>query len=122
VDVVAQFHRFLGESLVTISVIVTILAFLAAQGSSGLGRGATIAGRILLGLLDLQWLLGVINYFGLPAAVRPSLAHPLLMTAVVVGVHVAAARARKGPGLGRWGLAGVYAAAAVLIIVGIRLA
>lgn len=120
-DVVQQLHRFLGESLVTISVIVTILALLAAQGSGGMGRGAAIAGRVLLGLLDLQWLLGVINYFGLPAAVRPSLAHPLLMTAVVVGLHIAAARARKGAGLGRWALTGVYAATAVLIIVGIRM-
>ena len=111
-------HRFVGESLITIAVVGAVAAALTSGGGT-LYRAAQILGRVLVALLDLQWLLGVINYFGLPAGARPSLAHPVVMTVAVVVAHVLLKRAQQGSG--RWGLAGVHAVTAVLLIVGYQL-
>ena len=114
-------HRYLGESLVTIAVITAILAAFAADPKSTVTKVTWAVARILGVLLTIQWLIGVINYFTLPAAVRPSLAHPIVMTIVVAAYHPVTRRIQKLGGAPRWPLLAVLAATAILIWIGISL-
>ena len=115
-------HRFLGESLPTIAVITAVLALFAVDPKSTVTRVAWIVARILGVLLTIQWLVGVINYFSLPAATRPSLAHPLLMTVVVAAYHPVSRRIEKLGGAPRLPLLALLAATAILIWIAIGLA
>ena len=115
-------HRFLGESLPTIAVITAVLALFAVDPKSTVTRVAWIVARILGVLLTIQWLVGVINYFSLPAATRPSLAHPLLMTVVVAAYHPVSRRIQKLGGAPRLPLLALLAATAILIWIAIGLA
>lgn len=120
--IVGVVHRYLGESLMTVALISVLLALLAKEPASGLRRASLIAGRVLVVLLSLQWLLGIINYFSLPAALRGSLVHPILMTAVVAFVHIFMGKVRKDPEFGRLKLVGLYAVTFAAIFVGIQIA
>lgn len=118
---IALIHRFLGESLVTLAVLGLIAALLARDPNGGARRLTLVALRLFIGLLSLQWLLGVINYFTIPAAVRPSLAHPLLMTLVVAASHMLGGKARQEPTAAQAMSAAVFAGSAVLMWLGMRL-
>ncbi len=52
-------------------------------------------GRLSIVLIDLQILLGVVIFFLLDPAVRPSLWHPALMLAAAVSIHGGAIFARR---------------------------
>lgn len=118
---ISLIHQFLGESLVTLAIIGLLTAVFAKDPSGGTHRFVHIALRIFAVLLSIQWLLGVINYFQFPAAARPSLAHPLLMTAVVAAVHIASGKVKEKPAVGRALAMGVFAGAAVLMWAGMGL-
>lgn len=113
-------HRIVGESIVWLPIIGLIAAFFIkdSQGEGGARKTVLIVGRILVVLLSIQWLLGVINYFTFPGDVRPSLIHPILMTLLVAGVHIAMGRARRDADFGKAGFIGLYAVTAAAIIVG----
>lgn len=113
-------HRVLGFMLSLVSIAGVLVSLFAKSPGSGARRGALILGRAFSGLIDLQWLLGVIGYFALPAAGRPSLAHPLLMTLMAVGFHVYLRRLQKEEPSSQWPLVAGYVGAWLLIFVGIR--
>ena len=121
-ETIATLHRYLGESLVTIAFIGAVLGLFASDPKGGVAKAAWIVVRVFGVLISIQWLLGIINYFMLPAAVRPSLAHPLLMTLIVAAFHPAQRRLQKLEGSPRWPLVGLLAVTAVLIWIGIGLA
>lgn len=118
-EFVSTLHRYLGESLVTIAIIGAILALLASDPKSTITRATWIVTRIFGILLSVQWLLGVINYFSLPSAVRPGLAHPILMTLAVAAFHPIQRRLEKSGASPRWGLLGLLALTAALIWIAI---
>jgi len=122
VEVITLIHRYLGETLVALVLIGLLLALGAKDPAGGLRRGALGVGRILVMLLSLQWLLGIINFFSLPAEVRPGWGHPVIMTLVVALGHMAMGRARKDPKASHWRLALIFAVLAVLMIYAWRLA
>ena len=115
-------HRYLGETLFIGAVVGALVSLFAKAPGSGARRGAFILGRVFAGLIDLQWLLGVISYFALPAAIRPSLIHPLLMTVMAVGFHVYLRRLQKEEPANQWPLVAGYVGAWLLIFIGIRFA
>ncbi len=120
-EAVITIHRYLGESLVTIAVIGALLALFSTDPKSGVTRAAWIVVRIFGVLISVQWLLGIINYFMLPSAVRPSLAHPILMTLIVAAFHPAQRRVQKLDGAPRWPMLGLLAVTAILLWIGIGL-
>lgn len=113
-------HRYLGESLVTVALVGLLLSLFAKAPTGGARRGALILGRIFAGLIDLQWLLGVVSYFGRPAAVRPSLMHPAVMTLMVAAFHIYFRRLQRQEPANQWPFVGVYLGAWLLIYVGIQ--
>ncbi len=121
-DVINVLHRYIGESLMAVALISVLLALFARDPNSAMRRTALIAGRVLVIVLSVQWLLGIINYFALPAEVRGSLLHPIWMTAVVAFVHIFMGKVRKAPDFSQWGLVGLYAVTFVGIFLGIRFA
>jgi|GEM_PF-3546374 len=118
---VSLIHRFLGESLVTLSVLGLLLTLFIKDSGGGTHRYSLIALRLFVVLLSLQWLLGVINYFQFPAGARPSLAHPLIMTAVVAVAHILSGKVKQAPASGRGLAMGTFLGAAVLMWVGMGL-
>jgi len=118
---VSPVHQFLGESLITLSIVGLLITLFLKESGGGMHRASLIALRIWVILLSVQWLLGVITYFAYPAGARPSLAHPLLMTAVVAAAHMLAGKVRKAPETGRNLAMGAFADAAVLMWIGIQL-
>lgn len=113
-------HRFLGESLVTVALIGLLLSLFAKAPGSKARRGSLILGRVFAGLIDLQWLLGVISYFAIPAAARPSLMHPLVMTVMVVAFHIYFRRLQREEPANQWPFVACYLGAWLLIFVGIQ--
>lgn len=111
-------HRYLGETLFTVALVGLVLSLFAKSPASGARRGALIFGRAFAGLIDLQWLLGVISYFGRPAAARPSLMHPLIMTLMVVGFHLYFRRLQRQEPANQWPFVAAYLGAWLLIYVG----
>lgn len=122
VESMTAIHRVLGESLVTIAIIGALLGVFSTDPKSGVARAAWSVVRVFGVLISIQWLLGIINYFSLPMAVRPSLAHPILMTVVVAAFHPAQRRLQKLSGSPRWPLVGLLVATAILLWIGIGLA
>lgn len=114
-------HQFLGESLVTLAVLGLIATLFAKDPGGGARRLSLTVLRLFIILLSIQWLLGVINYFMFPAGARPSLAHPLLMTAVVAVSHILGGKARKETTAAQGMAASVFAGSAVLMWLGMRL-
>lgn len=118
---IPMIHQFLGESLVTLAVLGLVATLFAKDPNSGARRLSLTVLRLFIILLSIQWLLGVINYFLYPAGARPSLAHPLLMTAVVAASHMLGGRARKSASAGQSLAAGTFAGSAVLMWIGMGL-
>lgn len=63
--------------------------------SSSYANFDRIWGRLSIVLIDLQILLGVVIFFLLDPALRPSLWHPTLMIAAAVSIHGGAIFARR---------------------------
>lgn len=115
---IALIHKYLGESLITLSILGLLITLFVKGPEGGTHRLAQIALRLLVILLSLQWLLGVINYFTIPAVARPSLAHPLIMTVVVAASHILAGKAKSAPASGKGIMVGIFVGAAVLMWIG----
>lgn len=114
-------HQFLGESLVTLAVLGLLATLFAKDPNGGARRLSITVLRLFIILISIQWLLGVITYFMFPAAARPSLAHPLLMTAVVAVSHILGGRARRDASAAQGLAAGVFVGSAVLMWIGMGL-
>lgn len=120
-DTIIVLHRYIGESLVTIAILGALLGLFATDPKSSVARAAWVFVRLFGVLISIQWLLGIVNYFTLPAAVRPTLAHPILMTVIVAAFHPLQSRLQKLESSPRWPLVGLLAGTAVLLWVGISL-
>lgn len=116
---IQQIHAILGETLRGIAVLGFLVALFARDPDGG-GRRATIVFlRLFAIVLSIQWLIGIVNYFQLPAAARPSLAHPLIMTVAVALVHIISSKAKKKVGFGYGPILATTALATALISYGI---
>lgn len=118
---IPMIHQFLGESLVTLAVLGLLATVFAKDPNGGARRLSLTVLRVFIILISIQWLLGVINYFTFPAAARPGLAHPLLMTAVVAASHIFGGKARKDASSAQGLAAGVFIGSAVLMWIGMGL-
>jgi len=121
-EALLSIHRILGFMLFLVAIAGVLVSLFAKAPGSGPRRGALVLGRVFAGLIDLQWLLGVIGFFALPAASRPSLWHPLLMTVMAVGFHVYLRRLHKEEPANQWPLVAGYVGAWLLIFIGMRVA
>ncbi len=64
-------------------------------GSPSYGKFDHVWGAVSSGVIDLQILLGVLIFFLIDTALRPSWWHPALMLLAAVSVHVGAIVARR---------------------------
>lgn len=92
-DVIRLIHRILGETLLLIALIGVIMAIVGLVRKKVLEKPENIFGMVYAGLLDLQALLGLIQFIWLLTKTGTSLLtsafilHPILMILAVVVVH-----------------------------------
>jgi hypothetical protein len=90
-QIIDTIHRYLGELMLLIALLGVILAIIGLVRKKAWNKPEDIFGMIFAGLLDLQALLGLINWVyrlinGAPLSLAYIL-HPLFMIAAVVVVH-----------------------------------
>lgn len=84
-EILTKIHLGLGHLLSVLGLLALLLAiFLAWKNDDG-NRLSSIYFKVVVGLIDLQVLLGIINYFSLPG--RPEAWHPVLGILGVISFH-----------------------------------
>ncbi len=118
INMIAPIHRILGEIMLLIALVGVALAVAGLIRKKELEKPERVFAMVYSGLLDLQALLGLIFYFLLPAPVRPTLLHPILMILAVVVVHMGR-RWRQSPVPTRhWAQLGIYGLSLLLVFAG----
>jgi hypothetical protein len=123
-NIVSTIHRFLGETLLLIALIGVILAIIGLVRKKEMAKAESIFGIVYAGLLDLQALLGIVQFIYILIVAGPSLAlsifilHPILMILAVVVVHASRSR-RDGDAPARhWAQLTAFGLSLVLIFAG----
>jgi hypothetical protein len=92
-NVISSVHRYLGETMLLIALVGVILAIAGLVRKKKLEPAERIFGFAYAGLLDLQALLGLIQFIWLLSRVGSSLLswryilHPVLTVLAVIVVH-----------------------------------
>jgi hypothetical protein len=101
-DVVSLIHRFLGETMLLIALAGVILAIVGLVRKKEMEKAENVFGAVYAGLLDLQALLGLVQFVyilvvgGTGLLTFRFILHPVLMILAVVVVH-ASRSWRHGP-------------------------
>ena len=92
-NIVSMIHRILGETMLLIALVGVILAIVGLVRKKELEKAENIFGVAYTGLLDLQALLGIVQFIYILSVAGTSLLlssfilHPILMILAVVVVH-----------------------------------
>lgn len=127
-DVISTIHRYLGETLLLVALIGVILALVALARRREMERAERVFGIIYAGLLDLQALLGVIQFIWLMTLGATNLVtstfilHPILMVLAVIVVHVSRIWRDNPPPTRHYAQLVAYGLSLILIFVGRMLA
>jgi heme A synthase len=123
-DIIRMIHRFLGETLLLIALIVVILAIIGLVRKKAAERAERIFGFVYSGLLDLQVLLGLVIFIYLITIAGSGLLtsrfilHPILMILAVVVVHASRARRSAGVPARHWAQLIAYGLSLLLVFAG----
>jgi heme A synthase len=96
-EAIKLIHRILGETLLLIALVGVILAIVGLVRKRALEKPERIFGLVYAGLLDLQALLGLIQFIylltiaGTALITSAFILHPILMILAVVVVHASRA-------------------------------
>ncbi len=104
-------HAGLGYLLIIAAVIVVLWSAVAAYRDEGKSGGLHITSTALVGLIDLQALLGIVLFLMLSKEWVWTLHHPLLMIVAAVAGHVA----NKQEG---WAVTGWFLTSLLLLLAG----
>lgn len=123
-NIVSMIHRILGETMLLIALIGIILAIIGLVRKKELEKAENIFGIAYAGLLDLQALLGLVQFIyilivaGTGLLLSSFVLHPILMILAVVVVHGSRSR-RNGEMPGRhWAQLIAYGLSLILIFAG----
>jgi heme A synthase len=92
-SIVSMIHRILGETLLLIALVGVILAIVGLVRKKEMEKAERIFGLAYAGLLDLQALLGIVQFIyllsiaGTPLLLSRFIWHPVLMILAVFVVH-----------------------------------
>lgn len=123
-EVVSTIHKYLGEALLLVALIGCVLAVVALVRKREMPRVERIFGSAYAGLLDLQALLGLIQFIWLMTQGATGLVtstfilHPILMVAAVVVVHVSRIWRDNPPPAGHYAQLIAYGLSLALIFAG----
>lgn len=101
-SIITAIHRYLGETLLLIALVGVVLALIGLVRKRTMEKPERIFGLAYAGLLDLQALLGIIQFVhlllqgGTGLVTSRFILHPILMILAVVIVH-ASRTWREGP-------------------------
>lgn len=123
-NIITTIHRYLGETMLLIALVGVILAIIGLVRKKELAKAENIFGIVYAGLLDLQALLGIVQFVYIVVVAGTSLLlssfvlHPILMILAVVVVHASRSR-RSGEMPGRhWAQLIAYGLSLILIFAG----
>lgn len=123
-NIVSTIHRFLGETLLLLALVGIILAIIGLVRKKEQAKIENVFGIAYAGLLDLQALLGIVQFVYILIVTGPALAlsrfilHPILMLLAVVVVHGSRSRRSAAPPARHWAQLIAYGLSLILIFAG----
>jgi hypothetical protein len=123
-NVIGSIHRYLGEAMLLIALVGVVFAVVGLVRKKELQPVERIFGSAYAGLLDLQVLLGIVQFVWLLSKVGSSLLswryilHPVLMILAVIVVHGSRAWRDSSKPLRHRAQLGAYGLSLLLIFAG----
>lgn len=123
-SIITTIHRYLGETMLLIALIGVILAIIGLTRKKELEKAEHIFGIAYAGLLDLQALLGLVQFVyilivaGTALLLSSFVLHPILMILAVVVVHGSRSRRSGEMPARHWAQLIAYGLSLVLIFAG----
>ncbi|MFB6356295.1 MAG: hypothetical protein ABEJ65_07255 [bacterium] len=87
-DILFRIHQGLGHLTGTVIVILLIWSIVEYVRNVEENKVFSITSSAIIGLVDLQILIGIVLYVIMPSVARPTTWHPMAMILGAVGFHI----------------------------------